>query len=87
MMRTRRIASACDVRIEVVLKQLSFRRSRKVGPLPSPRRGMRWQPNGPVFDVRAALFALLGKDLTQINGLGPYLAARARIGARHGNAR
>jgi transposase len=28
------------------------------------------------FDVRAALYALLGKDLTQINGLGPYLALR-----------
>lgn len=69
-------ASACDARIEVVLKQLSFRRGRKVGPLPSPRRGMRRQPNGPVFDVRGALFALLGKDLTQINGLGPYLALK-----------
>ncbi len=45
-------------------------------PLPSPRRGMRRQPNGPVFDVRAALFALLGKDLTQINSLGPYLALK-----------
>jgi transposase len=69
-------ASACDARIEVVLKQLSFRRGRTVGPLPAPRRGMRRQPNGPVFDVRAALFALLGKDLTQINGLGPYLALK-----------
>jgi hypothetical protein len=29
-----------------------------------------------MFDVRAALFALLGKDLTQINGLGPYLALK-----------
>ena len=62
--------------IEAVLKQLSFRRGREVGPLPSPRRGMRRQPNGPEFDVRAALFALLGKDLTQINGFGPYLALK-----------
>jgi len=69
-------ASACDARIEAVLKQLSFRRGREVGPLPSARRGMRRQPNGPGFDVRAALFALLGKDLTQINGLGPYLALK-----------
>jgi hypothetical protein len=37
---------------------------------------MRRQPNGPRFDVCAALFALLGKDLTQINGLGPYLALK-----------
>ena len=56
-------ASACNARIEVVLKQLSFRRGRKVAPLPSLRRGMRRQPNGPVFDVRAALFGC-GKDLT-----------------------
>jgi transposase len=69
-------ASACDARIEAVLKQLSFRRGREVGPLPSRRPGMRRQPNGPEFDVRAALFALLGKDLTQINGLGPYLALK-----------
>jgi transposase len=69
-------ASACDARIEAVLKQLSFRRGREVGPLPSRRPGMRRQPNGPEFDVRATLFALLGKDLTQINGLGPYLALK-----------
>jgi hypothetical protein len=65
-----------DARIEAVLKKLSFRRGREVGPLPSARRGMRRQPNGPGFDVRAALFALLGKDLTQINSLGPYLALK-----------
>ena len=34
------------------------------------------QQNALLFDVRAALFALLGKDLTQINGLGPYLALK-----------
>src|ERR1700746_1189103 len=38
-------ASACDARIEAVLKQLSLRRGREVGSLPSPRRGMRRQPN------------------------------------------
>src|SRR6201982_1254481 len=32
-------ASACDTRIEAVLKELSFRRGREVGPLPSARRG------------------------------------------------
>jgi transposase len=69
-------ASACDARIEAVLKQLSVDRGREVGSLPPPRRGMRRQPNSPEFDVRAALFALLGKDLTQINGLGPYLALK-----------
>jgi transposase len=28
------------------------------------------------FDIRAALHAILGIDLTQINGLGPYLALK-----------
>jgi hypothetical protein len=32
--------------------------------------------NGPAFDVRAALYALLGKDVTQIHGLGPYVALK-----------
>jgi transposase len=68
--------SACDVRIEAVLKELSIRRSGDAGPLPSPRRRIGRQPNGLGFDVRAALFALLGKDLTQIHGLGPYLALK-----------
>lgn len=69
-------AAACDARIELVLKQLSLRRGREAGQTPAPRRGMRHQPNRPAFDVRAALFALLGKDLTQINGFGPYLALK-----------
>jgi transposase len=69
-------ASACDARIEAVLKELSIRRGRKAGPLPSPRQNRSRQQNSLLFDVRAALFALLGKDLTQINGLGPYLALK-----------
>jgi hypothetical protein len=32
--------------------------------------------NGLAFDVRASLFALLGKDITQIDGLGPYLSLK-----------
>ena len=69
-------ASACDTRIEAVLKELSIRRGRQAGPLPSPRWYRSRQQNSLLFDVRAALFALLGKDLTQINGLGPYLALK-----------
>ena len=68
--------AACDVRIEAVLKELSVSCGRDVRPLPAPRRRMPRQANGPSFDVRAALFALLGKDLTQIHGLGPYLALK-----------
>jgi transposase len=69
-------ASACDIRIENVLKELSIHRGREAGPLPSAPRHRSRQANALVFDVRAALFALLGKDLTQINGIGPYLALK-----------
>ena len=34
------------------------------------------QTNEPVFDLRGALFALLGQDLTRIDGLGPSLALK-----------
>jgi transposase len=43
--------------------------------LPSSRRRTD-QANGLAFDVRAARFALLGKDITQIDGLGPYLSLK-----------
>lgn len=67
--------SACDHRIEIVLKDISVRRG-KPGELPPPRRRMGRQTNGPDFDLRGALFAMLGKDLTQIHGVGPYLALK-----------
>jgi transposase len=67
--------SACDVRIEAVLKELSVRRGRQSGSLPSSRRRTD-QVNGLAFDARAALFTLLGKDITQIDGLGPYLSLK-----------
>jgi len=70
-------ASACDARIEAVLKELSIGRGRRSGTeLPSPRRSRTDQANALAFDVRAALFALLGKDITKIDGLGPYLSLK-----------
>jgi transposase len=68
--------SACDARIEAVLKELSISRGRRSDALLPPRRSKTDQVNGLAFDVRAALFALLGKDLTQIDGLGPYLSLK-----------
>jgi transposase len=68
--------SACDVRIEAVLKELSIGRGRRSDSVLSRRRPRTDQANGLAFDVRAALFALLGKDLTQIDGLGPYLSLK-----------
>ena len=70
-------ASACDARIEAVLKELSIGRGRCSGTeLPSPRRSRTDQANALAFDVRAPLFALLGKDITKIDGLGPYLSLK-----------
>jgi transposase len=67
--------AACDQRIETVLKGLSTH-----GPdpasLPAPRRRMSRQPNEPSFDLRGALYAILGQDLTRIHGLGPSLALK-----------
>src|ERR1700729_4261934 len=68
--------SACDARIEAVMKELSIGRGRRSDSLLFPRRPRTDQVNGLAFDVRAALFALLGKDLTQIDGLGPYLSLK-----------
>src|SRR5260370_17399505 len=71
-------ASACDVRIEAVLKELRIHRGRDHGSAPpvSRRRNRTDQANALAFDVRAALFGLLGKDVTTIDGLGPYLSLK-----------
>jgi transposase len=67
--------SACDARIEAVLKDLSIGRGHSSASLPSSHRRTD-QANGLAFDVRAALFAVLGKDITPIDGLGPYLSLK-----------
>ena len=69
-------ASACDARIEAVLKELSIGRGHSSDSLPSSGRDRSDQANALAFDARALLFALLGKDITQINGLGPYLSLK-----------
>jgi transposase len=66
----------CDARIEAVLKRLKEAGAKPAGKLPAPRYRITQQPNALGFDVRAALHAILGIDLTQINGLGPYLALK-----------
>ena len=65
----------CDVRIQAVLKRLRKASSTPVGKLP-PARTTKKQSNDPAFDVRDALLRLLGCDVTQIHGLGPYLALK-----------
>ena len=44
-------------------------------PLPTARHRTR-QPNTPAFNLREALYAMIGIDLTQIHGLGPHLALK-----------
>ena len=61
-----------------MLKELSIHRGRDVGSVPpaSRRQHRTDQPNALAFDVRAALFSLLGRDITRIDGLGPYLSLK-----------
>jgi len=71
-------ASACDARIEAVLKELSIHRGHDHGSAPRAARlrNRTDKANALAFDVREALFALLGKDITAIDGLGPYLSLK-----------
>jgi transposase len=62
----------CDVEIERCLQALP---KLPTAPLPSPRT-RRVQKNDPAFEIRTELHALLGVDLTQIHGVGPYSALR-----------
>lgn len=63
-----------DVEIETVLHALNEDRVPPAVPLPHVRhkRGR----NEPRFDVRATLYTMLGVDLSQIHGLGPYTVLR-----------
>lgn len=66
---------ACDRRLEAAVATLTVRAGDALAPLPKARiKGK--QHNAPSFDVRAALYGVLGKDLTQIHGLGPSLALK-----------
>ncbi|HEX4337847.1 MAG TPA: IS110 family transposase [Polyangiaceae bacterium] len=64
----------CDVEIEAALRALNDVREPPSEPMPHVRhaRGR----NEPKFDVRAALYTLLGADLSQIHGFGPYTVLR-----------
>ena len=64
----------CDVEIEAVLKMLNDARPAPTDPLPSVRHAK--ARNEPRFEARPALYTLLGADLTQIHGFGPYTVLR-----------
>jgi hypothetical protein len=67
--------TACDKQIEAILARLRKAAPPPAHQLPPARRKAR-QANEPEFDARQALHAILGVDLTQINGFGPYLALK-----------
>jgi transposase len=64
----------CDVEIEAALVELNAECEAPELPIPSVRhaRGR----NEPAFDVRLSLYSLLGADLSQIHGFGPYTVLR-----------
>jgi transposase len=64
----------CDGKLEASVEALTIQTANSE-PLPKPR--FRQKPAGaPAFDVRAALYGVLGVDLTQIHGIGPSLALK-----------
>lgn len=65
---------ACDNEIERVVRALAEDKTH-AQELPRPRR-RGTQKNEPHFEIQRVLHALLGVDLTQIHGLGPYSALR-----------
>ncbi len=67
--------TSCDVVIEHALADLNTDTHEPEEPLPRSRSKKR-QKNEPKFDVRTALYVLVGLDLTQIHGLGPYSALK-----------
>jgi transposase len=63
----------CDRKLEVLIATLNNKGARRVAKLSRPRIKTK-QVNTPTFDVRTALFGVLGVDRTEIHGLGPSLA-------------
>jgi transposase len=65
----------CDRKLEASMAALTDKGIKPAGKLPKPRVKTK-QVNTPSFDVRAALYGVLGIDLTEIHGLGPSLALK-----------
>jgi transposase len=65
----------CDAEIKRAVAGLNIGRALPEAPIPKARHRGR-QPSDPNFDVRSAMYQLAGTDLTQIHGIGPFLALR-----------
>jgi transposase len=66
----------CDAEIEAALADLNADRPLPTAPLPKTRQGSGRPRNEPKFELRAALYKLLGADLSQIHAFGPYTVLR-----------
>jgi transposase len=64
----------CDTQIEAALHALAAERIEPTTALPARRHAK--GRNEPAFDVRTTLYRLLGADLSQIHGFGPYTVLR-----------
>lgn len=64
----------CDVQIAAALDAMCDDRATPDAPLPTRRHAK--GRNEPRFDARVLLYRLLGADLSQIHGLGPYTVLR-----------
>lgn len=65
----------CDAEIERTVAGLNVSRPIPEAPLPKAKHRSK-MPSDPNFDVRSAMYQLAGTDLTQIHGIGPFLALR-----------
>jgi hypothetical protein len=65
----------CDAKLEAAIAAVIVKALGAIAPLPKARMKSR-QLNAPLFDVRAALHGVIGVDMTQIHGPGPYSALK-----------
>ena len=65
----------CDRKLEIALRDLEGGNGHDTARLPKVRTKTK-QANAPDFEVRSALYRVLGVDLTQIHGIGPSLALK-----------
>jgi transposase len=70
-----RCIDECDVEIERAVAILNIAHPIPDAPLPKAKHRSKL-PSDPNFDVRTAMYQLAGTDLTQIHGIGPFLALR-----------
>lgn len=70
-----RCIDECDAEIERAVAGLNIGRPVPAAPLPKAKHRSK-MPSDPNFDVRSAMYQLAGTDLTQIHGIGPFLALR-----------